>query len=154
MMKSGTHDNDTFNFVEVAMWEFHGFTPISVYYFYTRCKEHMDIDCIFQLTMDESLKGNSISVRNEGNNSPPSSVESKLTQSMEGDTTLSTIMKQGQAMVDLLQSSIEDQKKDTDERKQHNKLITRIEAAKAVRDMDELKHLHLELNKKEEHNTE
>ena len=28
---------------------------------------------------------------------------------------LSTIMKQGQAMVDLLQSSIEDQKKDTDE---------------------------------------
>ena len=34
---------------------------------------------------------------------------------------LSTIMKQGQAMVDLLQSSVKDQKKDTDERKQHNK---------------------------------
>ena len=62
MMKSGTHDNDAFNFVEVAMQEFHRFTPIAVYYFYTRCEEHMDIDCIFQPTMDESLKGNSISV--------------------------------------------------------------------------------------------
>ena len=115
MTKSGTHGNDTFNFVEVTMWEFHSFTPIAVYYFYTGCKEHTGIDCIFQPTMDESLKGNSISVQNEDSDSPPSSVESKLTQSMEGDTMLSTIMKQGQAMVDLLQSSIEDQEKDTDE---------------------------------------
>ena len=59
MTKSGTHDYDALNFVQVAMWEFHGFTPIDVYYFYTRCEEHMDIDCIFQLIMDESLKGNS-----------------------------------------------------------------------------------------------
>ena len=79
MTKSGTHDNDTFDFVEVAMQGFHGFTPIAVYYFYTRCKGHTDIDCIFQPTMDESLKGNSISVRNEDSNSPPSSVESKFT---------------------------------------------------------------------------
>ena len=57
MMKSGTHDNDAFNFIQVAMQEFHGFTPITVYYFYTRCEEHSDIDCIFQPTMDESLKG-------------------------------------------------------------------------------------------------
>ena len=38
-----------------------------------------------------------------------------MTQSSKGDNTLSTIMKQGQAMVDLLQSSVDDQKKDTDE---------------------------------------
>ena len=63
MTKSGTHDNDAFNFVQVAMQEFHGFTPIAVYYFYTRCKEHSDIDSIFQLTMDESLKGNSIKLQ-------------------------------------------------------------------------------------------
>ena len=56
MMKSGTHDNDAFNFVQVAMQEFHGFTPIAVYYFYTKCEEHSDIDCIFLLTMDESIK--------------------------------------------------------------------------------------------------
>ena len=35
----------------------------SRYYFYTRCKEHSDIDSIFQLTMDESLKGNSIKLQ-------------------------------------------------------------------------------------------
>ena len=79
MMRSGTHDNDAFNFVEVAMREFHRFTPIAVYYFYTRCEEHTDIDCIFQPTMDESLKGNSISVQNEDSDSLPSSAESKLT---------------------------------------------------------------------------
>ena len=33
MTKSGTHDNDPFNFVEVAMREFHGFTPIAIYFF-------------------------------------------------------------------------------------------------------------------------
>ena len=115
MMKSGTHDNDAFNFVQVAMQEFHGFTLITVYYFYTRCEEHSDIDCIFQPTMDESLKRNSITVANDDSDSPPSSVESKMTQSSKGDDTLSTIMKQGQAMVDSLQSSIDDQKKDTDE---------------------------------------
>ena len=97
------------------MQEFHGFTLITVYYFYTRCEEHSDIDCIFQPTMDESLKGNSITVANDDSDSPPSSVESKMTQSSKGDDTLSTIMKQGQAMVDSLQSSIDDQKKDTDE---------------------------------------
>ena len=79
MTKSGTHDNDTFNFVQVAMQEFHGFIPIAVYYFYTRCKEHSDIDSIFQLTMDESLKGNSITVANDNSDTPPSSEESKLT---------------------------------------------------------------------------
>ena len=73
MTKSGTHDNDAFNFVQVAMWEFHGFTPIAVYYFYTRCEEHLDIDSIFQLTMDESLKGNSITVANDDSETPPSS---------------------------------------------------------------------------------
>ena len=121
------------------MQEFHGFTPIAAYYFYTRCKEHSDIDCIFQMTMDESLKGNSITVAMDDSDSPPSSVESKMTQSSKSDETLSTIMKQGQAMVDLLQSSVDDQKKDTDEQRQHNKLIAWIEIAKAIRDMDELR---------------
>ena len=79
MTKSGTHDNDAFNFVQVAMWDFHGFTPIAVYYFYTRCKEHLDIDSIFQPTMDESLKGNSLTDANNDLETPPSSEESKLT---------------------------------------------------------------------------
>ena len=84
MTKSGTHDNDAFNFVQVAMQEFHGFTSIAVYYFYTRCKEHSDIASIFQLTMDESLKGNSITVANDDSDTPPSSEESKLTRLSTG----------------------------------------------------------------------
>ena len=80
MTKSGMHDNDAFHFVQVAMWEFPGFTPIAVYYFYTRCKEHLDIDSIFQMTMDESLKGKSITVANDDLKTTPSSEESKLTR--------------------------------------------------------------------------
>ena len=79
MTKSGIHDNDAFNFVQVAMREFHGFTPIAVYYFYTRCEEHSDNDSIFQLTMDESLKGNSITVVNDNSDTQPSSEESPIT---------------------------------------------------------------------------
>ena len=89
MTKSGMHDNDALHFVQVAMWEFPGFTPIAVYYFYTRCKEHLDIDSIFQLTMDESLKGNSITVANDDSGTTPSSEESKLTRPSKGDDNLS-----------------------------------------------------------------
>ena len=97
------------------MQEFNGFTPIAVYYFYTRCKEHSDIDSIFQLTMDESLKGNSITVANDDSETTPSSEEFKLTRLSKGDNNLSTLMKQGKAMVALLQSSVDEHKKDTDE---------------------------------------
>ena len=38
------------------------FTPIAVYYFLTRCEEHLDIDSFFQPTMDKRLKGNSLTV--------------------------------------------------------------------------------------------
>ena len=127
MTKSGTHDNDAFNFVQVAMQEFHGFTPIAgnagipwintycCILFYTRCEEHLDIDSISQPTMEESLKGNSITVANDNSETTPSSEESKLTRLSKGDNNLSTLMKQGKAMVALLQSSVDEQKKDTDE---------------------------------------
>ena len=98
MTNLGTHDNDTFNFVQVAMQEFHGLTPIAVYYFYTRCKEHLDINSICQPTMDESLKGNSITVANNDSETTPSSEESKLTRLSKGDDNLSTLMEQGKAM--------------------------------------------------------
>ena len=75
----------------------------------------MDIDSIFQPTMEESLKGNSITVANDNSETTPSSEESKLTRLSKGDNNLSTLMKQGKAMVALLQSSVDEQKKDTDE---------------------------------------
>ena len=95
-------------------WQY-GFTPITVYYFYTRCEEHLDIDSIFQPTMDESLKGNSSTVANDDSETTPSSEESKLTRLSKGDNNLSTLKKQGKAMVAFLQSSVDEQKKETGE---------------------------------------
>ena len=61
-MKSGTHDSDPYNFVEVAMRGFMGLTPISLFYFYKQCEEHPDIDSVFQPFMNDVLKGNSITL--------------------------------------------------------------------------------------------
>ena len=58
MMKSGTHDSDPYNFVEVAMGGFMGLTPISMFYFYKWCDKHPDIDSVFQPFMNDALKGN------------------------------------------------------------------------------------------------
>ena len=65
--------------------------------------------------MDESLKGNSSTVANDDSETTPSLEESKLTRPSKGDNNLSTLMEQGKAMVALLQSSVDEQKKETDE---------------------------------------
>jgi hypothetical protein len=59
MTESGTHDNDLWNFVEVAMKDFSGMTKISVYYFFMRCENTDGIDAHFQPFLDQSLKGRS-----------------------------------------------------------------------------------------------
>ena len=114
MTKSGTHDNDPFNFVKVAMREFHGFTPIAIYYFFTGCEEHSDIDSVFQPSMDNRLKGSSLTVPNEDSDTTQNSEGSPLTKPSTADQHLSMLMEQGKAMVALLQSSVDEQKKDTD----------------------------------------
>ena len=65
--------------------------------------------------MDESLKGNSITVANDDSETTPSSEESKLTRPSKCDDNLATLMEQGKAVVSLLQSSVDEQKKKTDE---------------------------------------
>ena len=64
MTKSGTHDSDPYNFVEVAM---RGFTGL------TQCDEHPDIDSMFQPFMNDNLKGNSITLGtcDDDDTSPP-----------------------------------------------------------------------------------
>ena len=77
MMKSRTHDSDPYNFVEVAMRGFTGFTPISVFYFYKPCDEHPDIDSVFQPFMNDDLKGNSITLQTcDDDDTLPSTIES------------------------------------------------------------------------------
>ena len=115
MTKSGTHDNDPFNFVKVAMREFRGFTPIAVYYFFTRCEEHSDIDSVFHLLMDDRLKGNSLTVGNDDSETTPNSDGAQLSKPSAGDEHLSMLIEQGKAMVALLQSSVDEQKKKTDQ---------------------------------------
>ena len=99
MTKSGTHDNDPFNFVEVAMKEFHGFTPIAIYYSFTRCEEHSDTGSVFQPTMDNRLKCSSLTVLSEDSDNMPNSDGSQLTKPSTADQHLSTHMEQGKAMV-------------------------------------------------------
>ena len=98
------------------MKEFHGFPPIVIYYFFIRCEEHSDIDSVFQPTMDDTLKGSSLFVLNKDSDNTPNSEESQLTKPITADQHLSTLMEQGKAMVALLQSSVHEQKNDTDER--------------------------------------
>ena len=95
------------------------------------------------------VKGNPITVANDDLETTPSSEESMLTRLCKGDDNLSTLMEQGKAMVALLQSSVDEQKKETDEQRQHHKLTEGIKITKATGDMDELKCLLLELNKTE-----
>ena len=98
-----------------AMREFHGFTPFAIYYFFTRCVEHVDIDSIFQTNLDDRLKGSSLAVLNEDSDTTPNSEGSQLTEPSTADLHLSMLVEQGKAMVALLQSSVDEQKKDTDE---------------------------------------
>ena len=76
----------------------------------------------------------------------PNSDGSQLSKPSTGDEHLSMLVEQGKAIVALLQSYVDEQKKEADERQQHDKLTLKIEIAKALGDMDELKHLQLELN--------
>ena len=112
-------------------------------------EEHLDIDSIFQPTMDDRLKGNSLIILHEDSDTSPNSDGSQLSKPSTADQHLSMLMEQGKAMVVFLQSYVDEQKKETDKQQQHHKLTLKIEIAKALGDMDELKHLHLKLNNSE-----
>jgi hypothetical protein len=62
MTTSGEHDNDAYNFVDVAMKKVPGastLTKIGCYYFFLRCTEKkQEIDDTFGSTMDPELMGN------------------------------------------------------------------------------------------------
>ena len=88
MMKSGTHDSDPYNFVEVAMRGFMGLTPISVFYFYKWCDKHPDIDSVFQPFMNDTLKGNSITLGTCDDDMSPSTHYARPTHPNKQETTV------------------------------------------------------------------
>ena len=109
MMKSGTHDSDPYNFVEVAMRGFMGLTPISVFYFYKWCDKHPDIDLVFQPFMNDTLKGNSITLGTcDGNDMSPSTLA--LTSKTVLIDQMDTMVQQGNQLLELLKTSVEEQK--------------------------------------------
>ena len=151
MTKSGTHDSDPYNFVKVAMRGFTGLTPISVFYFYKRCDEHPDIDSVFQPFMNDDLKGNSITLGTcDDDDTSPSTIGS-TSKTVLFDQ-MDTMVKQGSQLLDLLKTSVEEQKLDRLDRKQErldcdkrSMINSQIEIAKALGDREELQRLSKQL---------
>ena len=79
-------------------WDCAGKLLLPFIIFFTRCEEHSDIDSIFQPTMDNRLKGCSLTVPNEDLDTTPNSDGSQLSKPSMTDHNLSTLMEQGKAM--------------------------------------------------------
>ena len=141
IMKSRTHDSDPYNFVKVAMRGFTGLTPISVFYFYKQCDEHSDIDSVFQPFMNDNLKGNSITTLGtcDDDDTLPSTLAS-TSKTVLFDQ-MDMMVQQGSQLLELLKTSVEEQKLEQLDRKQEwmdcNNLSTinsQIKIAKALGD--------------------
>ena len=160
MTKSGTHDSDPYEFVEVAMRGFMGLTPISVFYFYKWCDKHPDIDSVFQPFMNDASKGNSITLGtcDDDDTSPSTLAWTSKTVLIDQ---MDTMVQQGNQLLELLKTSVEDQKVEQLDRKQEwmdcDKISTihsQIEIAKSLGDCEELQCLSNELKEyQKEHST-
>ena len=160
MMKSGTHGSDPYNFVEVAMRGFTGLTPISVFYFYKQCDEHPDIDSVFQPFMNDDLKGNSITLGTCDDDDTSPSTLASTSKTVLVDQ-MDTMVQQGSQLLELLKTSVEEQKLERLDQKQEqmdcdkrSTINPQIEIAKALGDHEELQCLSNELKESlKEHNT-
>ena len=61
MTVSDTHNYDAWNFIENAMTKTPGFAK-AIYYFYKQCELVEDMDCNFQLVLDGSMIGDTVSL--------------------------------------------------------------------------------------------
>jgi hypothetical protein len=158
MVQSGTHDNDPWNFVEIAMRDFTGLTPIGVYYFYTRCEANEGVDSVFQPFLDSSLKGSSVDLGEDQSATSGSSRKRKKEESFEVLVGMhQKMMDQMNANHGTLMDSLEEQMKETkrstdvkqeecNEIKRHNNFMQRLELAKAMNDNEALQKLKEEAN--------
>ena len=151
MTKSGTHDSDPYNFVEVAMRGFTGLTPISVFYFYKWCDKHPDIDSVFQPFMNDDLKGNSITLETCDDDDTLPSTFGSTSKTVLFDQ-MDMMVQQGSQLLELLKMSFEEQKLERLDRKQErmdcdkrSTINSQIEIAKALGDHDKLQRLSKEL---------
>jgi hypothetical protein len=145
MTKSGTHNNDPFNFAEAAMRHYPGYTKISVNYFYVRCEENPGVESQFVTFLDESLKGDTTTLCSS-NGKEQSSVKKRK----EGEEdSIQHLLEQGNKMLKIMTESAIDRKKqmsdtaknwETSKRNKQKRadFLARIELAKALGDKDEI----------------
>jgi hypothetical protein len=163
MTESGTHDSDPWNFVECAMSGISGFTKMSVYYFYQRCEENIDIDGYFQPFLDVSIRGDTVSLFDDEEDDEPDDTVTTTTHSSSSkkrakhhdgaagaisNIMIQNLIQQGGTLIQHLADAAEDRKAAADDRKsaaldrkKKMKFHARLEVAKALGDTDELRKL-------------
>jgi hypothetical protein len=134
MTKSGTHDNDPYNFVAPVLHGNNQITIMAAYYFYKRCEDYPDIDASFQPFMDSRLKGSTEDLN--GDDADSSSPRSEMT------TATNTRVPGKKDFYDMLVSSNITTKELLNEYKQVNKKREEYNAKKeADRSLDQLMRL-------------
>lgn len=65
MTHSGTHDSESWNFIQTAMKGFLKFTEVGVYYFYMSCEAKSEINSVSPPFLDSTLKESSVDIRDK-----------------------------------------------------------------------------------------
>jgi hypothetical protein len=72
---SGTHSNDPYDFIDVAMKTYRfAIHRLAVYYFFVKCEDNLSIDDEFQTSMPDELMGSSTNNMRDGGTTACSSV--------------------------------------------------------------------------------
>jgi hypothetical protein len=158
MTQSGTHDNDPYNFVEIAMREFTGLTPIGVYYFYVRCEANKGIDDAFQPFLDNSLKGSSVDLGDDQSSSEGSAKKNARDAANPDfagmhQQLMQEMTQNNKRMIESMDEQVRETKRSNDvrqqkcdEMKRYNNFMQRLELAKAMNDNEAMKKLLEESN--------
>jgi hypothetical protein len=79
MTISGTHDADTWNFIEPSLKSCKvSLNPIELYYFVMRCKSHPEVDAVFNIFLEEGVRYESTDDPTEGESGSSSTGKNKI----------------------------------------------------------------------------
>lgn len=176
MTVSGTHSPDVYdNFLQIAMNKVNGgrsFNKDAVYYFYNRCEEYPDLDDAFQQFLDPEIRGATIdnNVSDLDNSESPSTAGWSSVVNTKRETRKEREQQVAQAIVLMgdIAPSIHEQLKQSnlvaeaavdearlankvaqianEETKRNNYIHNRIEVAKALGDVEELRKIMREMS--------
>jgi hypothetical protein len=159
MTKSGTHDSDPWNFVDVAMNKVPGgcrLSKVGVLYFYRRHEEFPDVDSSFQTFLDHGLKWSAVhdpeteSTTRSNDDRSNGDVQERFTKKAHEEKQR---MDAYASVIDMchltskLYEEFHESNKIKKDKVQLEKLKVQIEIAKTLGDQDRLRHLALELQR-------